>query len=90
MKNKIIGKTSLYAFVGFLSSLIAPIWLFSACCPSSLLIIFPPVLGIVFGIIALRDIKLKKFHGKIYAVLGIIFGTLEISIVLLGLIGILS
>jgi hypothetical protein len=90
MKDKTIGETSLFAFVSFLSSFFATIWLFLMCCSSPFLIIFPPIIAITFGIIALHDIKIKKFKGRIYAILGIIFGILEISLIMLGLIGIMS
>jgi len=88
MKDKVIGETSAFAVASLFSSLFAIVPLFSACCSSPFSVILPSVFAIVFGIIALRDIKIKKFKGKIYAVSGIILGILEISIVILGIIGI--
>ena len=61
-----LGLFSIYDFI----ALIGPDWL----CPITSL------LAILFGIISLRDIKIKNYKGKSFAILGIILGILELVI----------
>ena len=76
---KAIKRTSGFAFLSFFLSLfsiydfitlIGPDWL----CPIT------PLFAILFGIVSLRDIKRKNYGGKLFAILGIAFGVLELVI----------
>lgn len=90
MKEKItsyevIKKTSGFALLSFFLSLFNFFLLLSCWTCPDWLFILTPILIIFFGIISLRDIKRKKFRGKIFAVVGIIFGILELALVLFSL-----
>lgn len=61
-----LGLFSIFSFIG----LIGPDWL-----P-----IITSLFAILFGMISLHDIKRKNYEGKLFAILGIIFGILELAL----------
>ena len=76
---KVIKETSGFAVLSF-SLVFFSIFSFLCLIGPDWLPIITSLFAILFGIITLHDIKRKNYEGKSFAILGIIFGILEIAL----------